>query len=168
MGIEPKTALSVDTALAALAEAHGPAALAYAYAKLKTAVRRQRREQQISSVLGATIDAAVRLRLQMREDGASEQELAAGLEQTVRASWPFTREWKYLCHNCDDTGGEWRACPGDATCGRDAPHRPHDFVKPCWCSLGRRFREKTKPTDGDDFTESTKGKHRPTRFGHRS
>lgn len=86
------------------------------------------------------------------------------LEQTLRAAWPQTREWKYLCRACADVGLEMHVCPGlkDATCGRTNPHYAHEFGTPCWCSAGQRFREKAKPT-ADDFTMA--GKSKPTKLG---
>jgi hypothetical protein len=157
-------ALNLERELAALADAHGPSALAHAFAKLSAAVKRRRRHDTTSSVLGQTIREALQLRAKMRTDGASEQELAEGFERTVRSAWPFTREWKYLCQNCDDTGGEIRRCSGtDGSCRRDDPHAAHEFLVPCWCSRGKRFRE--TPKEQTDATAATK-RTRPTRAGY--
>ncbi len=86
------------------------------------------------------------------------------LEQTLRAAWPQTREWKYLCQQCHDYGLVMNVCPGlrEAICGRTKPHYAHEFGTPCWCSAGQRFKDKPKPT-AEDFTMA--GKSKPTRVG---
>jgi hypothetical protein len=112
--------------------------------------------------LAATIREAVRLRSVMREQGATEEELAAMLEKTVRATWPFTREWHYLCDSCDDTGLILKECP-KLPCGRQNPHLPHSYGEPCHCKNGLKFKGKQSDT-GTEFTESTRGR-KPGRFG---
>lgn len=99
----------------------------------------------LSPTLGRVITEAMDLACQMRANGVPDAEIVAGIERTVRQSWPFTREWKFLCNHCDDLGAIWHTCPGDGTCGRSGKvHGPHRYVEPCWCDLGRRFREKRK------------------------
>lgn len=53
----------------------------------------------------------------------------------LRKRLPAAREtpWHYDCAHCDDTGWEPFSCPGDVTCGRDRPHAPHAYVRPCPC-----------------------------------
>ena len=114
-------------------------------------------------VLSATITEALRLRDRMRADGATATELDAALEKTLRAAWPFAREWKVLCATCRDYGLDLHQCAGDATCGRTRPHLPHDYGEPCWCAAGKRFRAPMKTED--DFTQAGTVKRRPSRFG---
>lgn len=105
--------------------------------------------------LGSIIAAVFELRASMREQGATEQAIAEATERSVRSAWPKTeREWKYLCHRCSDYGLEIFDCPGDATCGREKPHLPHDYGQPCWCSAGAKFRP--KPRNDDDFQQAGK------------
>src|SRR3990167_1031325 len=70
----------------------------------------------VEGTLAATMREALRLRDQMRADGATEVELAQALEQTVRAAWLFTRAWKYLCQACDDTGAVRHVCTPSQRC----------------------------------------------------
>ena len=81
----------------------------------------------------------------MKADGIPIAERVKALEASLRQAWPFTREWKYLCVECNDTGFVLSECHGDATCGREKRHGPHTFGRPCWCSLGARFRPKARP-----------------------
>lgn len=116
-------------------------------------------------ILAQTLKAAMGFWDAMKADGASFQARCEALERTLRASWPFTREWKYLCQTCGDYGLEMLECPGDTTCGRLKPHLPHDFGRPCWCSAGARFRGKPKPAP-EDFAAAGKTKSKPfTRIG---
>lgn len=137
----------------------------------------------VAGVLSAAISAVLRVRDQMKADGASRAELDACVEQVVREVWPRGREepWKYACPNCSDTGlrmhvcTPWQRCDGIST-RMDSPHGTvgkykrlcaqgvttyeHDCGMPCWCPLGRRFQ--SKPSGGeDDFTTSTKSKPKP-------
>jgi hypothetical protein len=113
--------------------------------------------------LGDVLREAVRLADAQRVAGASKAETSAYLEKVVRQTWPFTREWKYLCNKCDDVGLVMEDCPSDATCGRSKIHGPHTFGTPCWCSAGNRFRGKPKP-EPEDFGAAGKVK-KPSRFG---
>jgi hypothetical protein len=80
-----------------------------------------------------------------------------GLERTIRDHWPYSREWKYLCPRCDDTGLVLRTVTNRLGCVVDEGH-------PCSCALGARFIP--KPKRSDDFTAATKVT-KPTRFGQR-
>lgn len=121
-------------------------------------------QAQADGVLSATILEACRLRVAMKADGATEAELDAAMERTIRQCWPFTREWHFRCRECEDHGLQMRDCPGDSTCGRHKPHLAHDFGQPCWCAKGAAFTKKLHPQTDDDFTKATKVKQ-PTRFG---
>lgn len=92
------------------------------------------------SALAATYVEALRIWDAQKEQGVSREERLSGLEQTLKSAWPQTREWKYLCRECSDYGLVMSTCPGDATCGRNHTHQPHEFGRPCWCSNGAKFR----------------------------
>ena len=115
------------------------------------------------SVIGQTIQALFREWDAQKAAGATVAERVANLERTVRAMWPFTREWHYLCARCSDYGLEMAECPGDATCGRTKAHLPHDYGTPCWCDAGRRF----KPKERTEATavEAAAKVRKPTRWG---
>jgi hypothetical protein len=86
---------------------------------------------------------------EQKANGVPFTDRVRALEGLLREVWPFTREWKFLCKTCDDTGLVIAVCAGDATCGRTKPHGPHDFGTPCWCSLGARFRPPQPPSPDD-------------------
>lgn len=114
--------------------------------------------------LSASILEALRIRAAQRDQGVPEDVIARDFEQTVRACWPYSREWKFLCGECRDYGMVTHQCDGSRQCGRDKPHAPHDYVIPCWCTKGDRFKAKSKTET--DFTEATKSKPKPfARFG---
>lgn len=144
--------------LARLARAHSASDLASAFAQLQGAVKRQRREanRQLGP-LAQTVNAAMRIWDQQKREGVSREERIAGMEKTLRAAWPKSREqpWHYVCDNCNDTGLVERECGGDAMCGRSKRHAPHRYGEPCWCPKGGKF--KIKPPSGDDFTSAGKG-----------
>lgn len=97
--------------------------------------------------------------------GVSKADRVAHLTMTLRASWPFTREWKFVCTACEDRGLVMADCVGDATCGRTKPHLPHDYGTPCWCPTGARFRDKPKPSV-EDYGDAAKVRQ-PSRIGRR-
>ncbi len=101
-----------------------------------------------------------------KADGVPVVSRIEALSISLRLSWPGqTREWKYLCQHCSDYGLVMAECDGDATCGRDKRHLPHEFGTPCWCSNGNRFRGKPDPKP-DDFASAGKTpKRQMTRFG---
>ena len=141
-----------------LARAHGPSELASAFSQLQGAVKRQRREDARKlGPLAQTLKAAMAIWDQQKTEGVPRVERVAGLEKTLRAAWPKSRErpWQYLCDNCNDLGLVMRECSGDAICGRQQEHYPHSYGKPCWCPKGSKF--KIKPPSGDDFTSAGKG-----------
>lgn len=104
------------------------------------------------SLLVQTFREAMRIWDAQKAEGISRADRVLGLAQSLKAAWPKGREegWKYLCTGCSDYGLEMHECPGDATCGRDKPHLPHEFGTPCWCSAGKRFKAPAKTAD--DFT----------------
>jgi len=114
----------------------------------------------MADALQTALRDALTLREQMRADGASQVECDALLEEALRAHWPFTREWKYLCELCQDTGLQLERRParvyGDALV---------DVGTPCTCRLGERFKPRRKADD--DFIAAGRVS-KPTRFGGRS
>ena len=113
--------------------------------------------------LAATIRVAILERTAQLAAGATRVEADANLEKTLRVSWPFRREWKYLCECCSDHGLDMQECPGDATCGRTFPHLPHESGTPCWCAAGARFK---RPVPSDDVTQAGRAtKRKVTRWG---
>jgi len=112
--------------------------------------------------LARVFQEAMKLWDTLRTNGATFNERAAGLELVLRKHWPFTREWKYLCAGCDDTGLVIEQCPGDASCGRQRLHGPHTFGQACWCSLGAKFRD-PKPSP-QDFAQAGKVKKKRDGF----
>lgn len=116
--------------------------------------------------LAATVTEAMLQWDRQKADGVSLSERVGFLEKILRLSWPFTREWKYLCARCDDTGLVINQCPGDARCGSrwgERAHPAHDYGTPCWCSAGAKFSPKTKTED--DYAEAGRVSKKPTRLG---
>lgn len=117
------------------------------------------------SVLGQTIHAALTEWHAQKVAGATLAERVRNLEQTLRAAWPQTREWKYLCETCRDVGLQMQTCPGDATCGRTKRHLPHEFGTPCWCQAGDRFKVKARTEQTEVEAAAKIRKKQPTRWG---
>ena len=117
------------------------------------------------SQLADTVQEALRLWDAQKAEGLPKETRAKNLEQVLRVAWPKGREsgWKYLCTGCNDYGLVMSECPGDATCGRDKAHLPHEFGTPCWCSLGKRFKKPERGPD-DDFTTAGTAKPRHRSF----
>lgn len=140
-----------------------PDPIRQAHQELRKAVPAARRKAHATEgALAAAFREAMVLWDQQKAAGASFADRLKGLDALIRQVWPFTREWKFLCDGCSDYGLVMSNCPGDATCGRGKQHLPHEFGKPCWCSLGSRFKE--KPRHADDFTQAGRSKQ-PTRVG---
>lgn len=160
-------------------------ALKAAHELLRKAVPGKRKLVKSESVLAQTYVAAMQHWDRQKADGVPVAERLVGLEKTIRAAWPFTREWKELCHNCADTGLVMAVCRKGARCDgistrTDGPReRPgkyqrlcakhpdsdyeHDYGTACWCSLGARFRDKGTP-GAEEFSQA--GKSKPmTRLG---
>lgn len=131
--------------------------LAEAHAELRKAVPGKRRAFDADlGPLARTYKAAMEIWDAQKADGVSLLERIAGLTKTLRAAWPQTREWKYLCNLCEDRGLEMLMCPGDRSCGRDREHLPHDYGRACLCSAGNRFK-RPAPTEAD-YTQAAKSK----------
>jgi hypothetical protein len=153
----------LEPVLERLAQAAGVQQAIEAHQQARGIIRSDRkRAHRETGHLAKCFAAAMQIWADQRAAGVSFRDRLVGLTQTLRAAWPQTREWKYLCQQCDDYGLVMRACPGDTTCGRHHPHLPHEFGTPCWCDHGRRHRERQKPS-AEDFTAA--GKSRPTKLG---
>jgi hypothetical protein len=127
---------------------------------------------------------AMQIMDRQKADGVPFMERMKGLDAVLRAVWPFTREWHYVCQECHDTGlvmlvcQRGNRCDGISTrtdgpnqqpgkylrfCGKDPDGEyEHDYGRACYCSLGARFRSRPKPTP-DDFQSA--GKSKFTRVG---
>ena len=136
------------------------------------------------ATLGAVIRETLRLREQMRAQGATPAEQDAYVERVVRASWPQERAWHYLCEECRDTGlvivvcAHGRRCHGlstrtDTPAGRPGKYRrlcvtpsdyTHDDGVACHCQAGARFRV-ARPVDTDDLDRVAKAPRPTTRWG---
>ena len=138
--------------------------------------------------LSKAIEDALKIREQMRDDGATPADLAAGFERVVRDVWPTVREWHYLCEQCSDTGLVLYVCAPGRRCNGistriDGPHEQpgkyrrlcalhpeadytHEYGEPCDCKFGSRFRS-TPKSDRDVLQDAAmKPKPRPpSRFG---
>jgi hypothetical protein len=170
--------------LDALAAADTPDALRAAHRKAKRSVLAFRKRAQKMGPLAKAYTAAVEVWDALNANGATFDERAAGLELVLRQHWPFTREWKYLCKGCDDSGLVIERCRRGARCDgistrSDDPHGTpgkyrrlcaqfpdseyeHDYGTPCWCAAGARFRDPGPPRP-EDFAQA--GKSKPKRDG---
>jgi hypothetical protein len=131
-----------------------PVRVAHEALKL-VAAKRRKKGQAEHGILSQSITEVMRLVDEQKAAGTSKEWQLKTIERTLRAAWPQTRAWKFLCETCSDCGLEIRECPGDATCGRSKAHLAHEFGVPCLCPAGARFRPKPKPTP-DDFTQAAK------------
>lgn len=158
--------MSLEETLDELSKAHGAPALAAAFRRLQVAIKLQRRAASRGlGALAETYRVAVHLWDSEKADGVPLKERVAHLEKTLRAAWPQTREKHFLCVNCSDYGLEIHTCDGErATCRRKDGHLAHEYGKPCWCSVGARFKPKAKPSP-EDFSAAGKTVTKPTRFG---
>jgi hypothetical protein len=100
---------------------------------------------------------------EQKKTGVPFVERMKGLREVLRAVWPQTREWHYLCEVCNDTGLVIQDCPGDSTCGRLKPHLAHEYGTLCRCPKGGRFREKPIVV-ATDFAQAGRSS-KPTRLG---
>lgn len=134
--------------------------------------------------LGAIVLQILAIREDLRHQGATAETMARSTAQLVRDRWPFTREWKYLCDDCGDTGWKEGVCRVKGQCGRPfklpeqreddytgrgrcSPN--HTFVTACHCLKGRSRHDqmfKIRPTD--DFESAAKAPKKTfKRFGER-
>ena len=168
----------LHVALDALSAAHGTGELMQAMRTVQRQVRRVRAiEGKVIGRLASAYLEAIELRDRLQADGMSGPALDAGLEGVLRQYWPFTRTWKYLCQDCDDTGLQLFHCRRGQRCNgistrTDGPRDTHlhyrrlcasdpdadyehDYGEPCLCTRGERFRGKPKP-DPSAFADAGK------------
>ena len=142
--------MSLTDALKTLSDAHGAKALIGAFASLQGQVKRARKAAKSQyGTLAQTFTAAMQIWDSQKADGVPKAERLAGLEKSLRAAWPQTRAWKFVCGTCDDVGLMFAECPGNDHCGRQKPHLPHIYGAPCFCSMGVKYRDKPKPEPSD-------------------
>jgi hypothetical protein len=147
--------MSLQDALQTLSNAHGPAELARAFSRLQGHVRsrRQALQRQIGN-LAQTYLAAMEIWDTQKREGVPKVERLAGLERTLRAAWPQTREWKYLCNECGDLGLVYYECGGGSECGRVKRHLPHTYGRACHCVRGEKFRAQPKVNPEADYKQA--------------
>ncbi len=183
---QPPEQPPIESAVQQLANAATMPELLDAHREIRRRIRAARRKQsQQWGPLATAYGEMMAICDQMKTDGVSREDRAKGIEATLRQMWPFTREWKYLCNECNDTGLVMRICRDGARCDgtstrADSSFQPagkfqrlctmqqsyeHEYGTPCFCSLGARFREKPKhdPADFSDAGRTSK----PTRIGRR-
>lgn len=97
---------------------------------------------------------------QMRAGGASMAEVARSLELHLRAVWTHIQAREYGCDVCSDSGVEVMNCPA-RKCARHRPHMPHEYVRPCFCAAGERW--KVKPPSEHDAIAAAARTSKPVR-----
>lgn len=169
-------AKTIADIVAQLAEAKSPSELAQAHRALSLLIKRTRRkEDKELGPLAETYSAAMRIWEAEVADGVPLETRQQHLQTALKAAWPQTREWHYLCDRCSDTGWEPGICTPATPCGRrfrlpgqrDDDHtgqghcaEGHSFVRPCVCPKGEaRARQlQPKPVDPEDFQDAGKRK----------
>jgi hypothetical protein len=152
-----------------LAAAQTPAELRELHGRLGFAIKAKRKVQQKAyGPLARAYMTAIQVWDADKVTGVPLAERQAHLEQVLRAAWPQTREWHYLCETCRDTGWETCRCTPTTHCGRRVCEPGHDYVQPCGiCPKGEGRRaqlEPKTPTPGD-FQQAGKRKKGFTRLG---
>lgn len=95
---------------------------------------------------------------QLRADGSSFPEACRFLEGLIRTVWPFRREWKFLCLDCEDTGWRMREREVAIYGGRLVP-----YAERCTCHAGQRLQ--AKDTDDRETLAKIGRTGTPTRIG---
>lgn len=136
----------IDAILEQLANAKTPAELRDLHARLGFAIKSKRKlvQKQLGN-LAQTFVESMRIWDEEKADGVPVLERREHLEKTLRAAWPQTRPWKYLCERCSDTGWETRTCTPSTHCGRRQCEPGHDYVQPCVCPKGDGRRQQLSP-----------------------
>lgn len=117
------------------------------------------------SITPSHAKAAMALCEQMRTAGASKAEVARALEGYLRTTWTHIQAREYDCDVCADSGVEVMQCPA-RPCFRRRTHGPHDYVRPCFCAAGERW--KVKPPTEESAIAAAARTAKPkqlTRFG---
>lgn len=157
-----------------LAAADNPRALAQAHRALSLLLKRTRRDEAKElGPLAETFTAAMRIWDAEVADNVPLETRQQHLQTALKAAWPQTREWHYLCDRCSDTGWEPGNCTPQTPCGRRfrLPEQRwddhtgqghcaegHSFVRPCVCPKGEdRARQlQPKPKTPEDFQQAGK------------
>jgi hypothetical protein len=116
-----------------------------------------------------------------KAQGVSLPDRVSHLATILRASWPFQREWHYVCEQCGETGLVMAVCRKGARCNGistrtdfagqtpgkykrlcwqhpDSDYE-HDYGMPCWCEKGERFRVVAKAAES--YATAGKSKSKP-------
>jgi len=146
-----------------LAQAQTPAELRELHGRLGFAIKTKRkRAKKELCPLAKTFEEAMRIWDADKAHGVPLADRQQHLAQTLRAVWPLTRVWRYVCDRCNDTGWEPRSCTPETHCGRRRCEPGHDYVVPCVCLKGEGRRQQLTPsalTQGD-FEQAGKGKRK--------
>lgn len=179
MGSGEEGIVNLEDALSQLAQANSQIELLKAHSAAQREIKKQRRKDgKELGPLAQTYMAAMQLWAAQKADGVSHAERVEGLKRTLIAAWPKSQfaPPANICIECHDVGWLSFACTPERPCGR--PFRipgsrfddktgsgrctgNHDYVSPCFCAKGRASAASMQPRaggDGDDFTQSTKGK----------
>jgi uncharacterized protein YegP (UPF0339 family) len=106
--------------------------------------------------------------LRMREQGVSRDDAVKGIEAVLRATWPFKTREKQTCDSCDGTGWRLKVCQHMARCARERicwqaePEWEHDYVVPCDCELGDRFKPAVRSAEQE---LASVGRKKPAKSG---
>ena len=132
------------------------------------------------SGMAAALKEALSLRVAMRADGATPEELERHLENVVRIVWPRRETpWRFYCDRCEDRGWSLERCTATARCGRPYPRNgddlfftsrhcqddagfEHTYVARCSCAAGMRLRPLALTSPREDVAEA--GRARPRKM----
>lgn len=180
------SAETVISAIETLARATTDADRHRALGAVRSRVLAERTQDRPAHTLGAVVLEAIAYRDELKRQGATPEDLDAGLEAILRDRWPAPRDrttpWRYLCELCQDTGLRIFTCRPSARCngistrtdgpgsraGKErrlcvmATDETHEYGEPCVCERGARFRPRARGVD--DFVSAAKAS-KPTRFG---
>lgn len=134
--------------------------------------------------LGQALGELAQISATMRQDGASPAEIERYRLDVLKRLWPQAdAPWRYRCDDCQDTGALLLTCkPGQRCNGlstrTDSPREQpskyqrlcvkeaayvHDYMEPCFCQAGQRYRVSTPPPEQD--VERAAKVRQPTRVG---
>jgi hypothetical protein len=65
----------------------------------------------------------------------------------------ITREWKFDCDDCLDSGWRSRRCP-EMACGKRYDHSAHEWVEPCQCRAWNPTLRRRREALGARFSKS--------------
>lgn len=127
--------------------------VAYRRKLRREAAVNRRRFGEVYGPITKTLMGAMDEYHRMRSEGVSKDDAVKGLELVLREVMPMKGTPPRICEDCTGTGWELRHCRYGARCNRrlcgEAPpgEREHDYVVPCHCPLGDRFKRRSEPTD---------------------